>query len=467
MRGLSPDTVIVKPNLIRLVRRADSTYWQAHYKLDKIGKWMRKGTGTADLEKAKEFANEEWLKAKILIKENAFVVSRKFRAVADLVLRDLEIKIAADKTKRGSANDYKAAISSYLVPFFGGYNIDRITQEVYSSFFDWRTEKMGKEMSASGQANHNAALNMIFDYAIERGYMLRTQRPVLKNTGSTGARRPDFSEKEIDRLFDHMITWAKGGKAGRPQQIRELLMMYVCFAATTGMRPGTEMDNIEWRQIDVVETDAEPILYLTLQRGKTIKKGQKAGVVLHRSCWLYLERLRAMSDDLQGMTLMEVLEKKPAKRLFRLPDGSQPDSLNKQFKRLLTDAKMLNCPTTGEERTLYSLRHYAITQLIRQGATAEQLQQQVRTSATMISKYYNHLNPLKNADLFSGRKDRKGDQDHEHDEVHAIINHSPQDSLLNFAEMTTGLSIALVLRNHDAANELAEALKVAATATSS
>jgi hypothetical protein len=33
--------------------------------------------------------------------------------------------------------------------------------------------------------------------------------------------------------------------------------------------------------------------------------------------------------------------------------------------------------------------------------------------------------------------------------------------------MTTGLSIALVLRNHDAANELAEALKVAATATSS
>ena len=91
MRGLSPDTVIVKPNLIRLVRRADSTHWQAHYKLDKIGKWMRKGTGTADLEKAKEFAQEEWLKAKILIKENAFVVSRKFRAVADLVLRDLEV----------------------------------------------------------------------------------------------------------------------------------------------------------------------------------------------------------------------------------------------------------------------------------------------------------------------------------------------------------------------------------------
>jgi hypothetical protein len=38
---------------------------------------------------------------------------------------------------------------------------------------------------------------------------------------------------------------------------------------------------------------------------------------------------------------------------------------------------------------------------------------------------------------------------------------------LNFAEMTTGLNIALVLRNHQAANELAEALKVAATATSS
>ena len=54
MRGLSPDTVIVKPNLIRLVRRADSTYWQAHYKLDKIGKWMRKGTGTEALERPEQ-----------------------------------------------------------------------------------------------------------------------------------------------------------------------------------------------------------------------------------------------------------------------------------------------------------------------------------------------------------------------------------------------------------------------------
>jgi integrase len=124
MRGLSPDTAIVKPNLIRLVRRADSTYRQAHYKLDK---WMRKGTGTADLGTVKEFAQEEGLKAKILIKENTSVVSRKFRAVADLVLRHLEVKIAADKTKRGSANDYKAAISIYLVPFFGGYTVTTST----------------------------------------------------------------------------------------------------------------------------------------------------------------------------------------------------------------------------------------------------------------------------------------------------------------------------------------------------
>ena len=91
----------------------------------------------------------------------------------------------------------------------------------------------------------------------------------------------------------------------------------------------------------------------------------------------------------------------------------------------------------------------------------------VDTFDLMVKMQDGQIFTLKNADLFSGRKDKKGDQDHEHDEVHAIINHSPQDSLLNFAEMTTGLSIALVLRNHDAANELAEALKVAATATSS
>ena len=125
-----------------------------------------------------------------------------------------------------------------------------------------------------------------------------------------------------------------------------------------------------------------------------MKKNAKQGAVLHRSCWLYLERLRQLAPEFKDKTLMQVLEEQHPLRLFRLSDGSQPEQLTKQFKQLLEDAKLLICPVTGEERTLYSLRHYAITQLVAQGMTAEQIQQQVRTSATMIAKHYNHMKPF-------------------------------------------------------------------------
>ena len=48
MRVPTSETVIVKPELIRLVRRLDSKKWQAHYKLEKVKTWFRRSTDTAD-----------------------------------------------------------------------------------------------------------------------------------------------------------------------------------------------------------------------------------------------------------------------------------------------------------------------------------------------------------------------------------------------------------------------------------
>jgi len=115
--------------------------------------------------------------------------------------------------------------------------------------------------------------------------------------------------------------------------------------------------------------------------------------------------------------------------------------------------KLLDCPITGEERTLYSLRHYAITQMVAKGLTAEQMQSQVRTSAVMISKFYNHMQPLMNAAQFAGQGAGQSG-----DEISQIINNTPNDNMLHFAEISTGLTLSLVLQNKPAVDELREAL---------
>ncbi len=110
MREKAQETIVVRPNEIRLVRRPDSDRWQAHYKVEDIGKWLRKATGTADLDKARSLAEDMWMEARILARSGHPVISKKFKAIAEIVQRNLEIKVAADKTKRGSNNDYLATI---------------------------------------------------------------------------------------------------------------------------------------------------------------------------------------------------------------------------------------------------------------------------------------------------------------------------------------------------------------------
>ena len=455
MRQKSNETIVVKEHAIRLVRRADSQYWQAHYKVDQLGKWIRKATKKTELADAKAIAEELWMEARILAKNGQAVISKRFKAVAEIVQADLQAKVDADKTRRGSNNDYLSALRGYLLPYFGSYNINGITQEVFNAFCEWRRQKVGRELSHSAQANHNAALNLVFDLAIERGYMNASQRPTLKNSGPATGRRPDFSNSEMERLLAYLPSWVESGRAGRTRMIRELLAVYVPFAAATGMRTGTEMEFLEWRHIEVHEIAGEPVLYANIQRGKTTKKNSRQGAVLHQSCWLYLESLRKLAPEFKDKTLNQVLKEQHALRLFRMSDGKQPETFTKQFKQLLEDAELLVCPITGEERTLYSLRHYAITQLVTKGLTAEQIQQQVRTSATMIAKHYNHLNPLLNADKFSGRGEAGTDEA----AIAHIMNQSPNDNLMHFAELSTGLSLALVMQNPQATSELQEALR--------
>ena len=337
MRPPTDETIVVREHNIRLVRRANTRFWQAHYKVEKLGAWIRKSTGTDDVKTAQAFAEKEWMRAQILADEGVPVLSKKFKAVADVVLNDLERQVAVDKSKRGSKNDYISALRLYLTPYFGAYNIDRITQDVVNGFYAWRTETIGRELSASAQANHNAAINLVMDYAIEHGYLLAIRRPVMKNTGESSNRRPSFSHEELEQLIKFMSGWIDDAPKKRTRLIRNLLSIYVPFVAATGLRPGTETDLLEWRHIDIVNKPAqEPFLYLNLQYGKTVKKGKTAGAVLHRSCWLYLEKLRQQDPEMSNLTLPEVIAKRSSKRVFRLADGTEPETLSKQFKQLLT-----------------------------------------------------------------------------------------------------------------------------------
>ena len=455
MRVLALETVVVRPEQIRLVRREHSKKWQVHYKIDGVKTWFRKSVQTTDVDKAVQLAERLWMKATFEHEEGRPVISKKFKPVAEVVLRRLEEEIKAG-TAKPIAKDYVSAINLYLIPYYGNFNVDNIKPATVSQFHVWRKEKVGRELSGSAQNNHNAAFNLVMDEAVQRGYLSDYHRPSTKNTGAESDRRAEFSHEELETLLKYSTKFIAEARTDRTKMIRQVLAQaYVPFLAATGIRAGTESENLEWRHIDVEVVNGQPVLHIRLQQGKLGPRN----FVAHNSCWRILEVMRQISPDLKDTPLEDVLRQRVAQKVFRLADGSVPDNWNKPFRQMLEDSNLLKSPVTDKERSLYSLRHYYATQRLLEGIPIYDLAQQMGTSVLMIQKHYSHLTPLMKATQFAGSLSSDGSA--ESAEIKAIMSaQMVNNNILSLVQLGTSMTTPLVVQSQPLTNDFENRLKV-------
>ena len=73
--------------------------------------------------------------------------------------------------------------------------------------------------------------------------------------------------------------------------------------------------------------------------------------------------------------------------------------------RLTAPTGLLTCPRTGQDRTLYSLRHtYATFSLPNDGMDVHTLAVQMGTSILMIERHYSHLTPRLKKEMLTGKR---------------------------------------------------------------
>jgi hypothetical protein len=194
---------------IVLYKRARSSFWQAQLKYAP-SKYKRISTKKDDLDEALEVAEEKLYELNFRIKKGEPPDSRRFRDVAKIAIDQLQSELDAGYGKV-IYKDYIAIINKYFIPFFKNTHVDNIDFKKLKEFDGWRTEQLGRLMSKSGIKNHNAALNYIFDIAIQNGWLLESLKPVLKNTGADKTRRAYFSAKEMADLIRFMRSWRYTG----------------------------------------------------------------------------------------------------------------------------------------------------------------------------------------------------------------------------------------------------------------
>lgn len=452
MRSISESTVVIRPHELRLKRRSNSSVWQIHYKICSKKDWLRVTSKTTDLDAAKQIAQDLFYEARVLEKRGLSVISKKFKAVAEVVSNNLKAQVNAGTGKKSYA-DYYRAIDTYLIPFFGNHNVDNITPSLIAQFHQWRTEKVGYELKASTQNNHNAALNCVFDYAVEKGWMTESQRPSLKNTGQATEVRGIFSTDELIELQQFIHKWTLEGRATKTRYLRELLGLYVTFIACTGVRPGTETKELKWKHIQFIQKPKMRIIHITLPQGK---RGSRE-LVARSELWPLLDKLRELQPEYQSITLEELIAKKEDKHLFRMRDGTKPYNLVNAFADCLKEAELDKGDKDGKPRSLYSLRHYYATQRVLEGLSLGILANQMGTSMVMIERHYSHLKPLMVAEQLAG--EIADDQTAITDEIKRFMNPSPvRNDVISLVGASTGIYPPLIEANETATKKLQQAL---------
>jgi len=229
-------------------KRGKSKAWQCRFSLD--GKWFKVTTKKRDLEEAKQAATELMYEAKARLKQNLPVAKKSFRHVSALAKKRMQDELRAG-TGIASYKSYLKIIDDYLPDYFDKYKITDITQAVIKGYYVHLANEMGKQPAESTIRKHNVTLNRIFDEAVANGYMVPVQVPKLQTKGLKSQKYPEFKLHEVAQIVAGFPSWIKLGSNQARREQRQLLCDYVFVLFDTGARPGKELLNLLWRQVDV------------------------------------------------------------------------------------------------------------------------------------------------------------------------------------------------------------------------
>jgi integrase len=298
----------------------------------------------------------------------------------------------ANKVGKSCYRDYIFAINKYLIPFFGNYEIEKITKEMLADFDSWRISQMGKVPVASTKRNHASAYIRVVNLARERGYVAHNRAvPLLDAKGNKSQPRPAFSKEEIKELLCYTETWQKSSYTERTRLMRTLCVAYIEFLVNTGVRHGTEALRLRWKHLQWHWIGNKKYLRIWVS-GKT---GPRHLIAKHEVIRVFERLMRWHKLGYTGLN--GVIEAKLDKAIFCLPDNTQISNMENIFRNLMMRSGMRK-DSGGLNRTLYSLRHTYATFALARGIDIHTLARQMGTSVGMIERHYSKMTATMAAD---------------------------------------------------------------------
>jgi integrase len=397
------------PDKLKIFRIAGSKYWQV--RMYNYGKYTSQSLKTTDMEEANsqakiffeglEFAGEYQERYK---KSEPIPEMRNQMLLHDLIqeIIDSELaKVSRDEITYGSFLMTKNRLESHIFEFFKNRSLNNVTVITLEEFVGYLTRN---DLTVGTIQGYMAQLRKVLKL-LNRKNILKTipQFPQVKSqVNSRGAftvteyrqimrkahalRSQTFTDWDKDKRI-----WIKSNYHQMPYEMTSLIR----FMVYTFVRPG-DIRQIQNKHIEIIQGQYN---YLRLNLPE-VKRHKAATVSLPPAVNIYRHLLAYQKARGYGKPDDYVFFPEEKNRRLML------DIIGWLFNWILKDLDLKLGPH-GIERTLYSLRHTAITFRLIYGGNIDllTLARNARTSVEMIEKFYaSTLSAEMNIALLHGKR---------------------------------------------------------------
>jgi hypothetical protein len=393
------------PNKLTIFLTNASRYWQVRCYFD--GKTVIRSLRTSSKRDALRYA-KDFYNTNICIAptQEQIQFSRKhsIEFVAKLMLQAEQGRVDRGEVAKHSLTMLLSRLRKHVIPFFEHIAVEDIGYGQIERFFNHLCTLSYKPMTLS---QYLTALRKVLNTAQANKWI--EQVPQFPKLRITSTARGNFSAseylqllrcakrmrnaKQAKRKVTHRNT--QGGVFAHYANITYEMAWLIGFMVNSFVRP-VDIKLIQHKHVEVVRGE---YCYLRLSLPET--KLHKSQIITLPAAVHIYERLKQYFDK-QGLA-------KENDYLF-LPKLQDRQSaiflLEKMFKRVLEETG-LRFGTQGQKRTLYSLRHSAITfrLLYGQGIDLLTLARNARTSLEMVDKFYaSELTPEMNVGMLHSRR---------------------------------------------------------------
>jgi integrase len=375
---------------VHIYKRPNSGCWQCSSYF--AGKNRRTSTKEESLSKAKEVAEDWYLRLRGKLRSGEIKTEKTFRDASEQFLREYDIITQGERSK-GYVRGQHCRSTLHLIPFFGNLGLSEITSGKVQEYRIHRHEeavaKHGKPPAYNTMHQEIVTLRQTLKTALRHGWLDRL--PDLSEVYRSSPKishRAWFSPEEYKKLYEATRKRAHEPKQSRYKWESEQLHDYVLFSANTGLRPD-EARRLQFRDVTIVHDDASDQTILEIEvrgkRGVGYCKSMNGAV---RPFERLKARPRPTRADQTSKHGGRVASKQPEQ--YRTPQPTDlifPKWQRELFKTILEEEN-LRVDRDGRPRTAYSLRHTYICLRLMEGADIYQIAKNCRTSVEMIEKYY-------------------------------------------------------------------------------